>query len=101
MKQAKISELKDNLSRSLEYVRKGGTVRVLDRDTPVADLVPLGSKEASTGSPDWNALLDEQERRGTVKRGSGKLPPGFLSRKLPRPKASVVEALLEERREGR
>ena len=43
------------------------------------------------------------ERAGLIRRGKGKLSPEFF--RLPRPKpkngASVLEALLEERREGR
>lgn len=101
MKQAKIGDLKNNLSRHLEYVRRGGTVRVLDRTTPIAELVPFGSGRAAGGSPDVDALLDGQERRGAVRRGVGKVGTTFLSRRLPRPQASVVEALLKDRREGR
>jgi antitoxin (DNA-binding transcriptional repressor) of toxin-antitoxin stability system len=45
MKKARITELRSGLSRYLGYVRKGGTVLVLDRDTPVAKVVPLEKKE--------------------------------------------------------
>ncbi|MEO6027906.1 MAG: hypothetical protein ABIR79_13665 [Candidatus Binatia bacterium] len=99
MKQAKISELKDNLSRYIAYVRKGGVVRVMDRDRPVADLVPLVQGEH--GDAEIDAILHDLERRGVVSRGTGSLPKGFLDRPLAKPKASVVQALLDERRNGR
>ena len=47
MKQAKIANLKNNLSRYLDHVRRGGSVIVLDRDRPVARLVPLPHEGAS------------------------------------------------------
>lgn len=100
MKQAKISDLKNNLSRYLAYVRKGGTVRVFDRDVPVADLVPLG-RSAETTPVDVESELAQLERRGIIRRGQGSLPKDFLTRRLPQARASVVAALLEERREGR
>lgn len=100
MKQAKVSELKNNLSRYLSYVRRGGIVRVYDRDRPVAELVPIG-RMSTTGSAELDAVLEDLERKGIVRRGTGELPPDFLTRPLPRARRSVVEALLDERREGR
>ena len=41
MKSAKVSELKAKLSAYLAEVRKGDTVIVYDRNTPVARLVPI------------------------------------------------------------
>jgi prevent-host-death family protein len=38
---AGIAELKSRLSEYLRVVRRGGTVTVLDRDTPIARLVPV------------------------------------------------------------
>ena len=40
MKEAKTAELKANLSAYLSGVRKGGTVVVYDRATPIARIVP-------------------------------------------------------------
>lgn len=99
MKQAKIADLKNNLSRYIAYVRRGGVVRVMDRDRPVADLVPLVSGEQGEAAID--AVLHDLERKGMVSRGTGTLPKGFLDQRLPSAKASVVEALLDERRTGR
>jgi antitoxin (DNA-binding transcriptional repressor) of toxin-antitoxin stability system len=47
MRTAKISELKAKLSAHIEYVKRGEEVLILDRDTPVARLVPaLASEDA-------------------------------------------------------
>ena len=40
-RQVKISELKAKLSEHLRYVKRGHTIEVMDRDTPVAAIVPL------------------------------------------------------------
>ena len=41
MKRAKVSELKSHLSAYLASVRSGESVLVCDRQTPIAQLVPL------------------------------------------------------------
>ncbi len=41
MKQAKVSELKARLSGYLAEVRRGQTVEVYDRKTPIARIVPI------------------------------------------------------------
>jgi prevent-host-death family protein len=41
MKEAKIAEVKNHLSRYLALVRKGEVVRILDRNIPVAQIVPI------------------------------------------------------------
>jgi prevent-host-death family protein len=40
MSDIRIAELKAHLSEHLRSVRNGGTVTVLDRDTPIARIVP-------------------------------------------------------------
>jgi antitoxin (DNA-binding transcriptional repressor) of toxin-antitoxin stability system len=97
VKQVNISEAKAQLSKHIAYVRRGGQVRIFDRDLPVADLVPI---QSSKGGTDDDALLADMERRGVVRRGkAGPLPPEILQ---PGPSgASVLDALLEERRGGR
>ena len=39
-RKVKISELKAKLSEHLRHVRKGHTITVMDRDTPIAEIVP-------------------------------------------------------------
>lgn len=41
MTRVRIADLKARLSEHLRSVRDGGTVTVLDRDTPVARIVPI------------------------------------------------------------
>jgi antitoxin (DNA-binding transcriptional repressor) of toxin-antitoxin stability system len=98
MKSAKIAELRNRLSSFLRYVRRGGVVRVYDRDVPIADLVPT---EAMAGARNDEELLAAMERRGVVQPPE---EPGPFPKELLRPGPrcpGVVEALLEERREGR
>jgi prevent-host-death family protein len=45
MQQAQIAELKAHLSQYLARVRRGDTVVVCDRKTPIARLVPFTEKE--------------------------------------------------------
>ncbi len=99
MKVVKITDAKNNLSRHLAYVRRGGSVRIVDRDVPVADLVPVN---VGTGSGDDAKLLEALERDGVLRRGRGGPVPRELLQPGPgRGGARVVDALLEERRSGR
>jgi prevent-host-death family protein len=41
MKKVRIAELKSRLSEYIRAVREGETIAVLDRDTPVARIVPV------------------------------------------------------------
>jgi prevent-host-death family protein len=100
MKNAKVAELRNDLSRFLAYVRRGGVVRVFDRNRPIADVVPVRAA-GSTGSGALDQIAEDLERRGVLRRGSGAVPARLLHARLPRPKRSVLEALLDERREGR
>ena len=99
MKAVTISETKNNLSALLDRVRAGETVLILDRETPVAKLVPVRSgKDAGQ-----NLRLGRLEREGKIRRGTGKPSPAVL-RSLPARPASgadLLKALLEEREEER
>jgi len=96
MSTASISEAKAKLSALLERVKAGETVTITDRGVPVAQIVPLNG----TTEVDWDARLEKLERQGVIRRPKKKLPPGWLSaRPLPQLEGSVLEALLEERRE--
>jgi prevent-host-death family protein len=83
MKSVKIAELKAKLSQHLREVRRGHSVIVLDRDTPIARLVPY--------SPDAEGLIIRKPLR---RRRSLRSVP------LPKPLKldfDIVELLLEER----
>lgn len=98
MERTTISKLKARLSAYLRKVRAGQTILILDRDEPVARLEPVGG---SAGVPSDEARLTRLERAGLVRRATRKLSLKALRRAAPRSRASVLEALLEERREGR
>jgi antitoxin (DNA-binding transcriptional repressor) of toxin-antitoxin stability system len=94
----KISELKNRLSHYLRQVRRGESVLVCDRDRVIARLEPVGgSAPQLPGDAHW---LDDLERRGTIRRGTGRLPRGWIARR-PKLRVDVVAALLAERDEGR
>ena len=97
MEQVNISTLKDKLSAYLKKVQAGETLLVMDRNQPVAQLVPVSTNESE----------DERVARliaqGVILPAKG--PPldmkEFLARRPVIKGAGVLEALLEERREGR
>jgi antitoxin (DNA-binding transcriptional repressor) of toxin-antitoxin stability system len=100
VKKAKISELRDQLSRYLDHVRAGGRVLVLDRDRPVAEIVPVGARPARGVDADEDRLAS-LERQGLLRRGTGRIPNDLLREPPPGEGAGVLAALLEERAEGR
>lgn len=98
MKVVRVAEAKKELAHHLEYVKRGGTIRIVDHERPVADLVPIRAE--SDGDDD--ALLDRLEKRGLVRRGKGGPVPADLLR--PGPPAGdtgVLNALVEDRRSSR
>lgn len=94
MKTASITEARNKLSALIHGLRSG-PVLILDRGRPVARL------EAAEAVDD--PQLAELIRDGIVTPPRRRLPKGFLTRPLPRLKdgISIVDILLEERREGR
>jgi prevent-host-death family protein len=96
MNTASISEAKAKLSALLERVKAGESVTITDRGSPVARIVPLTSTDV-----DWDERLKRLERQGVITRPRAPLDPGWLrSRPLVRTRASVLDALLEERRQS-
>jgi len=92
MKEAKISDIKNHLSRYLALVRRGETVRILDRDRPVAHIVPILT--AVTGG---HEALADMERKGLIRRGTGAINPDLLEHDPPGMPSGVLAALLDER----
>ena len=82
MKQVRIAELKARLSEYLRAVRRGESIAVLDRETPVAQIVPFRARAALR-----------------IRKPAPDAPP--LNRvPLPKPlklKLDIVDLLLEER----
>ena len=106
----KIAELKNNLSRYLARVRRGGVIAVYDRDTPVARIVPFVHEEPAEtpAARRGNAASATAERIATLVR-QGVVSPGnphavadWLNRhqplKRPAGAPSAVDLLLETRR---
>lgn len=96
MTTASISETKAKLSALLDRVRAGETVTITDRGVPVAQIVPL----AARSDVDWEARLQRLERDGLITRGRGGRADILLT-PPPDVGGSVLELLLEDRREGR
>ena len=97
MKTATITQAKNGLSALIDRVKGGESILILDRGTPVARLEPI------VGSSTGDGRLARLERAGIIRRGVA-APPVYLIMQpgpLVPPGASVLDALLEERREGR
>jgi prevent-host-death family protein len=95
MKEAKISEFKNGLGRYLALVRKGQTVRILDRNVPVAQVVPIA--QAASGASRGADALAMMERKGLIRRGSGRIDRDLVNSDPPGKPCGVLKALLEER----
>lgn len=96
MKTTSVAELKRRLSAYLRAVRSGEEIVVTDRGTPVARLVPMD--EGFRRDERAAALV----REGLARPPAGDLPADFWDRPRPQdPAASVRQALLEDRAEGR
>ncbi|MBN1946008.1 MAG: type II toxin-antitoxin system prevent-host-death family antitoxin [Bradymonadales bacterium] len=100
MKTATITQTKNQLSALLDEVRQGEIILILDRGRPVARLVPAAGWEEGLSAP---GRIERLERSGVLKRAEHK-----IDRLLPLPPpprltggGSVLQALLEEREEGR
>jgi prevent-host-death family protein len=97
MERAKISEVRDRLSYYLRRVRKGESVEILDREDPVARLVPI--RPASQESEAW---MERLRRAGIARVGPMKGVQAILDKKPKEgPETGVLRALLDERTSGR
>ena len=94
---ATISHAKNNLSALLVRVQDGESVLILDRDRPVARLVPLEAKGANV-----DERLRALEREGVLRRRV-RLPgtPRTLQPAVPLRPVDAVAALLADRSEER
>ncbi len=98
MKRASITEAKNNFSALVDSVKSGASVLIVDRGRPVARLEPVaGPGHGSDGR------LAELTRAGIVRPAREPMSKSVLEGPLPRAKrgGSVLQALLDERREGR
>ncbi len=98
IKAVKIAELKNRLSYYLRRVQRGESILVCDRERVIARIDRVDAQSRGPeGDGEW---LERLERRGVIRRGTGKLPRQWLTRR-PLAGADVVAALLREREEGR
>jgi len=99
MKVATISQTKNNLSALLDKVRHGETILIVDRDRPVARIVPVQTSDV----PDQEGRLRRLERAGLIRRGTGGAVAEILRGRPPKPLkgGDILKALLAEREEGR
>jgi prevent-host-death family protein len=88
MKMAAVTDLKNRLSHYLRIVARGESVTILDRGRPIARLT-----KADLG----DAELSELIAAGLARPPLLPLPKDFLTRPLPPSKASVQDALVEDR----
>ncbi|MDE0068706.1 MAG: type II toxin-antitoxin system prevent-host-death family antitoxin [Caldilineaceae bacterium] len=103
MLKTSITELKRSLSAYLRDVQAGEEVLITVRGRPIARLVPVDVADSDADQADsMEEHLADLERRGLIRRRTGKLPEGFWN--MPRmkdPEGLVRKGLLRERAEGR
>jgi prevent-host-death family protein len=99
MKRATITEAKNQLSALIDRVRHGETIIITDRGRPVARLVSALTDAAE----DPEGRLARLARGGGLRPATTAPPKALILRRLPRTSkpSGVLDALLEERREGR
>ena len=109
MNTAKIADLKNNLSRYLTRVRHGDEITVIDRDTPIARLVPFvhghAPVTAKKGERDASAArIADLARKGVVAAAEAGGVAEWLDEhkpvRIPKGSPSAVKVLLDMRRES-
>lgn len=94
MKTISISDLKAHLSQQLRSIKRGSRLLITERGRPIAEVGPAPETTEQA--------LARLQAAGVVRLGQRKLAADFWDR--PRPSdedGAVLEAILEERREGR
>jgi len=99
MKKATITEAKNQLSALIDRVQHGDTIVITDRGRPVARLVSAVAEAAE----DPDGRLARLERRGGLRLATAPPPRDLIAKKLPKTRkpSGVLDAFLDERREGR
>lgn len=98
MKRASITEAKNNLSALIDGLKGGSRVLIVDRGRPVARLEPVIGEDQ-----DDDGRLSRLTREGLVRPRRSEPPRKLFTTQPPHTEkhASAVDALIEERREGR
>lgn len=99
MKRASITDIKNGLSAAIDRVRHGDAIVIEDRGVPVARLEPV----LAPGRPDPHGRTARLVRQGVLRPAGAAPPRRLLATDPPSPKgrASLSQALLDERRSGR
>jgi prevent-host-death family protein len=99
MKKASITQAKNNLSALIDGLKAGSPVLIVDRGRPVASLEPVTADQEAEPDGRLSRLL----RDGVVRPRRAPPPQALFTSPPPSAGAgaSAVQALLEERREGR
>jgi antitoxin (DNA-binding transcriptional repressor) of toxin-antitoxin stability system len=87
MTEVRIADLKARLSAHLRKVRAGRSLTILDRDTPIARVIPWTSG--------GGGLRSRAPVAGAVRPGAVRMPPPL------RIECDVVELLMQERQVDR
>ena len=96
MKTTGMTELKANLSRYIEHVKGGQEVIITDRGRVVAKIVPLSREGGRT------SRRQRLARAGVLYLGKARIRASMLQAPSGQPVGkSVVEALLDDRRDRR
>jgi len=94
-KSISVTELKARLSEQLRRVKAGESVLITERGRPIGVMTPLPQEDIS------DELADLAEA-GLVRLATGPPDTELLTRDRPEdPDATVRQALIDERREGR
>jgi prevent-host-death family protein len=95
VKTAAISQARNHLSELLASVKRGESVLILERDRPIARIVPV-----EPAGRDDDERLAELERRGIIRRAA-RPPRKTLPRPIELPEgSSILDALLRDRNEA-
>lgn len=99
MKKASVTEAKNNLSALIDGLGSGSPVLIVDRGRPVARLEPVFDRRE--GGQDGRLL--RLLRDGLVRSRRAGPPRALFRNQPPRVQggASAIDALIQERREGR
>ena len=99
MKRASITEAKNNLSALIDSLKAGSPVLIMDRGRPVARLEPVTGDH----DPTHDGRLARLVRDGLVRPRRSQPTQAVFSSEPPHPGAgaSVLGALIAERRKGR
>jgi prevent-host-death family protein len=99
MKKASITQAKNTLSALIDGLKGGSPVLIVDRGRPVARLEPVTGEQEGAQDGKLSRLV----RDGLVRPRRTRPPRALFTSEPPRTSAgaSAVNALLEERREGR